>query len=113
MVEIFRASIGAEELKGKARALGADLVGIADGKVMDAYPPDPRDPRRPCDITALDADRVIVLGKHYTSGTTRLSRWNIRWVGPDGYQQLVARQLQAFKKRQAELARAATHPADE
>ena len=78
MVEIFRASIGAEELKGKARALGADLVGIADGKVMDAYPPDPRDPRRPCDITALDADRVIVLGKHYTSGTTRLSRWNER-----------------------------------
>ena len=42
-----------------------------------------------------------------------LNRWNIRWVGPDGYQQLVARQLQAFKKRQAELARAATHPADE
>jgi len=42
-----------------------------------------------------------------------LSRWNIRWVGPDGYQQLVARQLQAFKKRQAELARAVTHSTDE
>ncbi len=33
-----------------------------------------------------------------------LSNWNIRWVGPDGYRQLVARQLQAFKKRQAALA---------
>jgi hypothetical protein len=31
-----------------------------------------------------------------------LNDWNIRWVGPDGYQQLVARQLQAFMKQQAE-----------
>jgi epoxyqueuosine reductase len=78
LVEIFRVPIAAEELKSKARALGADLIGIADGKVIDAYPPDPRDRCRPCDITALDADRVIVLGKHYTIGTTRLSRWDER-----------------------------------
>ncbi len=36
-----------------------------------------------------------------------LNDWNIRWVGPEGYKQLVARQLQAFKKRQAERAAAA------
>jgi epoxyqueuosine reductase QueG len=42
-----------------------------------------------------------------------LNRWNIRWVGPDGYQQLVARQLQDFKKRQAELMGAVTRPIDE
>jgi len=30
-----------------------------------------------------------------------LSVWNRRWVGPDGYQGMVARQLQAFKKEQA------------
>ena len=30
-----------------------------------------------------------------------LSAWNMRWVGPDGYQGIVARQLQEFKKRQA------------
>jgi ferredoxin len=29
-----------------------------------------------------------------------LNAWNIRWVGPDGYQGIVARQLQDFKKRQ-------------
>ncbi len=29
-----------------------------------------------------------------------LNAWNIRWVGPEGYQGMVARQLQAFKKRQ-------------
>lgn len=31
-----------------------------------------------------------------------LDDWNIRWVGPDGYQGIVARQLQEFKKRQKE-----------
>ena len=31
-----------------------------------------------------------------------LNDWNIRWVGPDGYQGIVARQLQEFKKRQKE-----------
>jgi epoxyqueuosine reductase QueG len=33
-----------------------------------------------------------------------LDDWNIRWVGPDGYQGIVARQLQAFKKMQKERA---------
>jgi epoxyqueuosine reductase QueG len=33
-----------------------------------------------------------------------LDDWNVRWVGPDGYKGIVARQLQAFKKHQAELA---------
>ena len=46
MIEVFRQQISNEDIKAKAQALGVDLVGIADGKVMDAYPPDPRDPRR-------------------------------------------------------------------
>ncbi len=29
-----------------------------------------------------------------------LNDWNVRWVGPEGYQGMVARQLQAFKKAQ-------------
>jgi epoxyqueuosine reductase QueG len=36
-----------------------------------------------------------------------LNEWNIRWVGPQGYKGIVARQLQAFKRRQAERAQAA------
>jgi len=36
-----------------------------------------------------------------------LDDWNIRWVGPEGYKGIVARQLQAFKQAQAERARAA------
>ncbi len=37
-----------------------------------------------------------------------LSDWNIRWVGEEGYQGIVARQLQAFKKMQRERSIAAS-----
>lgn len=33
-----------------------------------------------------------------------LSEWNRRWVGPEGYKGMVARQVQAFKKQQKERA---------
>ena len=33
-----------------------------------------------------------------------LSEWNVRWVGPEGYKGIVAKQLQAFKKLQQERA---------
>ena len=36
-----------------------------------------------------------------------LSDWNIRWVGPEGYKGIVARQLQQFKRVQKERAAAA------
>jgi hypothetical protein len=35
-----------------------------------------------------------------------LDAWNVRWVGPDGYQGIVARQIQEFKKRQQEREKA-------
>ncbi len=36
-----------------------------------------------------------------------LDEWNRRWVGPDGYKGIVARQLKAFRERQAERKAAA------
>jgi epoxyqueuosine reductase QueG len=43
-----------------------------------------------------------------------LNDWNIRWVGPEGYKGMVARQLQAFKKAQkAREAAAAPGATDE
>ena len=78
MVTVFQEPLTADEVKAKARALGADLVGIADGKVIEEYPPDPREPRRPSDITDYDGDRVIVMAKKYTSGTSRILPWNDR-----------------------------------
>ncbi len=42
-----------------------------------------------------------------------LNDWNIRWVGPDGYKGMVARQLQEFKQVQREREAAFAEPADE
>lgn len=78
MVQVFQSDISAEDIKAKARALGADLVGIADGEAMNQNPPDPENPRRPKDISDYDADRVIVLAKRINSGTTRIKRWDER-----------------------------------
>ena len=41
-----------------------------------------------------------------------LNDWNIRWVGPEGYKGIVARQLQEFKKTQRAREAAATTPTD-
>ncbi len=78
MVAVFQTPLTAEEVKTKARELGADLVGIADGKVMDANPPYPNDPKRPRDVSDHDNDRVIVLAKRINLGTTRISAWDDR-----------------------------------
>lgn len=48
----------------------------------------------------------VALGKSYRANRAAgvdiagLNDWNIRWVGPDGYQGIVARQLQEFKRTQ-------------
>ena len=78
MVAVFQTPLSADDIKAKAKALGCDLVGIADGKVMDQHPPDPDNPQRPSDITDHDADRVIVLAKRYSRGSTRIARWDER-----------------------------------
>jgi epoxyqueuosine reductase len=78
MIEVYRQRVTAAEIKAKARELGADLVGIADGDVMNANPPDPADPRRPIDVTELDYKRVIVLAKHLNNGVARIIPWGDR-----------------------------------
>jgi len=78
MVSIFRETLTAEAIKAKARALGADLVGIADGAALEAHPPDPQNPQRPSDITELDGARVIVLAKRLSRGVARIAAWNDR-----------------------------------
>lgn len=78
MVGIFKRIVTAAEIKAKAKESGADLVGIADGKILDEHPPDPSSPQRPSDITDLDSGRVIVLAKRIASGTSRILRWNDR-----------------------------------
>jgi epoxyqueuosine reductase QueG len=78
MDPVFRAPLTADDIKAKAKSFGADIAGIADGKVMDEFPPDPDNPRRPSDVTDYDAGHAIVLGKRLLSGPTRLPRWDER-----------------------------------
>src|SRR5260221_2252708 len=66
-LEIFRKPLTAAEIKAKARELGADLVGIADGKRLDT-----------AQITQLDGGRVIVLAKRLNDGVARIRRWDDR-----------------------------------
>jgi epoxyqueuosine reductase QueG len=50
----------------------------------------------------------VALGKAYKEARTKgaevpgLTDWNIRWVGPEGYKGMVARQMQEFKRQQRE-----------
>ncbi len=61
----------------------------------------------------------LALGKEFQASRRRgdevagLSEWNIRWVGPDGYQGIVARQLQEFKQEQKARLEAAAAQAPE
>ena len=55
----------------------------------------------------------VALGKKYKADREQgmslpgLNEWNVRWVGEDGYQGMVAKQMQSFKKLQKERAAAA------
>ena len=76
MNELIPTSLTSEAVKTKAKELGADLVGIADGGLMDQFPPDPENPRTPSHITEIDGARVIVLAKRISFATSRLPAWN-------------------------------------
>jgi epoxyqueuosine reductase len=78
MVSIFKQPLTAADVKTRARALGVDLVGIADGAPLEANPPDSKDPRRPSDITDHDGGRVVVLAKRLSRGVARIAAWNDR-----------------------------------
>ena len=67
MVDFYKQPLSSRQIKDKARELGADLVGIADGARIDAS-----------HITELDAGRVIVLAKRLNEGVARINRWNDR-----------------------------------
>ncbi len=61
----------------------------------------------------------VALGKSYRENRAQgaeiagLNDWNRRWVGPEGYKGMVARQLQEFKKAQQQRTQEALVAADE
>ena len=76
MNELIPTILTSDVIKEKAKSLGADLVGIADGALMDQFPPNPDNPRTPSHITEIDGARVIVLAKRISFATSRLPAWN-------------------------------------
>ena len=66
-MNIFKQPLTAAQVKGKARELGADLVGIADGEAVGA--------KR---ITEHDGGRAIVLAMRLQAGSSRILPWNDR-----------------------------------
>jgi len=60
----------------------------------------------------------VALGKSYRdnratgASVAGLNDWNKRWVGPEGYKGMVARQLQEFKKMQQQRSKRALAAAD-
>ncbi len=66
-MQIYRKPLAASDVKAKARELGADLVGIADGAALDTS-----------HITDLDGGRIIVLAKRLSEGVARIRQWDDR-----------------------------------
>ncbi len=62
--------VDAAWVKARAKALGADLVGIADAAVLNAFPPDPRWPQTPERISPF-CKSVIVIVQRIPAGAFR------------------------------------------
>ena len=63
-------TLGAAAVKAKAKELGADLVGVASARVLNAFPPDPRWPQTPERISPL-CKSVVVVGQRIPVGAFR------------------------------------------
>jgi epoxyqueuosine reductase QueG len=66
----MRIDMDAASVKKRARELGADLVGIASAKTLNAFPPDPRWPQTPERISPY-CKSVIVLVQRIPAGAFR------------------------------------------
>ena len=60
----------AQEVKALAKDLGADLVGIADASILNAFPPDPLYPQTPERISPR-VKSVVVIVQHIPVGAFR------------------------------------------
>src|SRR3984893_14179273 len=100
------ADVTAEMVKTRARALGADLVGIADAAILNAFPPDPLWPQTPERISPY-VKSVIVLVQHIPAGAFRCkSNVPVQYMD-----MLVLRKMDKVAFRLAEELEAAGHPA--
>ena len=95
----------AADVKKRARELGADLVGIASAKTLNAFPPDPRWPQTPDRISPY-CKSVIVVAQRIPVGAFRC-----KTNTPVQYMDmLVLRKMDKFSYRLAEELEASGAP---
>jgi len=99
------AGISADMVKRRARELGADLVGIADAAILNAFPPDPRWPQTPERISPY-VKSVIVIIQHIPVGAFRCrSNTPVQYMD-----MLVLRKMDKIAYRLSEEIEAGGHP---
>jgi ferredoxin len=97
--------VTAATVKERAKVLGADLVGIASARTLNAFPPDPAWPQTPERISP-HVKSVIVIVQHIPVGAFRC-KTNV----PVQYMDmLVLRKMDKIAYRLAEELEAAGHP---
>ena len=95
----------AAQVKARARALGADLVGIASAATLNAFPPDPRWPQTPERISPW-CRSVIVIVQRIPAGAFRCkSNVPVQYMD-----MLVLRKMDKVAYRLAEELEEAGHP---
>ena len=97
--------ITAESVKERARALGADLAGVASAQTLNAFPPDPRWPQTPERISP-HVRSVITIAQHIPVGAFRCrNNTPVQYID-----MLVLRKMDKVAYRLAEELEAAGHP---
>src|SRR5580700_6884685 len=98
-------AITADVVKRRAKALGADLVGIASANTLNAFPPDPLWPQTPERISP-HVKSVITIAQHIPVGAFRcVSNTPVQYMD-----MLVLRKMDKIAYRLAEELEAAGHP---
>ena len=97
--------MNAAQVKALAKSLGADMVGIADAKVLNAFPPDPLFPQTPERISK-HVKSVIVIVQHIPVAAFR-AKQNVCVQYID---MLVLRRMDRIAFRLAEAMEKAGHP---
>src|SRR5262245_16688830 len=98
-------TVTAAMVKERARTLGADLVGIASARTLNAFPPDPLWPQTPERISP-HVNSVIVIVQHIPVGAFRCkSNVPVQYMD-----MLVLRKMDKVAYRLAEELEAAGHP---
>jgi len=98
--------LDAAEVKRLAKELGADLVGIASAKILNAFPPDPRWPQTP-DRVSPYVKSVIVIVQRIPVGAFRAKST----VPVQYLDMLVLRRMDRIAYRLAEHLERSGHPA--